>query len=139
MSNVFESLELFSDFNEKQIKAIFKLGERKIIDTDEFLFKEGEYSEGLYIILGGKLSTRYNGIKKYFTAGAMFSILSLVNNSKHKLTIKSEQKSQYFQLTKEHYNKLKESSPKFALKLQEAIIKNYLQKTEKLEKIFLEN
>ena len=138
MSNIFEKLELFSDFNEKQIKAIFKLGERKLINANDLLFTEGEESKGLYIILGGKFSTSYNGVKKYFTAGAIFSILSLISNSKHKLTIKSEQKSQYFHLTKERYEKLKENSPKFALKLQKNIMKNYLDKTEKLEKIFLE-
>lgn len=138
MSNIFENLELFSDFSEKQIKAIFKLGERKLIDADGLLFSEGDVSKGLYIVLGGKLSTSYNGVTKYFTAGIIFSVLSLVTDSKHRLTIKSEQKSQYFYLTKERYGKLKESSPKFALKLQENIMKHYLEKTEKLEKIFLE-
>jgi CRP-like cAMP-binding protein len=138
MSNIFEKLDLFSDFNEKQIKAIFKLGERKLINANDLLFKEGENSKGLYIVLGGKFSTTYNGVKKYFTAGAIFSILSLVNTSKHKLTVKSEQKSQFFYLTKERYDKLKENSPKFALKLQENLIRDYLKKTERLEKIFLE-
>ncbi len=138
MSNIFEKLELFFDFNEKQIKAIFKLGERKLINSGEILFEEGDNSEGLYIVLGGKLSTSYNGLKKYFTAGSVFSVLSLLDDTKHRLTIKAEQKSQYFFLTKERYGKLKENSPKFALKLQENIIKDYLKKTKKLEKIFLE-
>jgi CRP-like cAMP-binding protein len=138
MSNVFEDLKLFSDFNEKQIKAIFKLGERKLIEADEILFQEGDESLGLYIILGGKFQTTYNGVKKTFTSGAIFSTLSIINTTKHKLTLVSVQKSQYFQLTKEQYDRLKENSPKFALKLQENIIKDYLEKTNKLEKIFLE-
>jgi len=56
MSNIFEKLELFSNFNEKQVKAIFKLGEKKLIESNNFLFKEGEVSKGLYIVLGGKFS-----------------------------------------------------------------------------------
>ena len=76
MSNIFENLDLFSDFSEKQVKAIFKLGERKLINSNDLLFSEGDTSKELYIILGGKLSTTYNGIKKYFLSGTIFSVLS---------------------------------------------------------------
>ena len=138
MSNIFEKLELFEGFNEKQIKAVYKLGERKIIEKNQFLFKENENSDGIYIVMGGKFSTNYNGLKKYFTSGAIFSSLSLIDDIKHKLSLKAEQKSQYFKLTKSQYEKLKEASPKFAIKLQDNIIKDYLKKVEKLEKIFLE-
>jgi len=138
MSNIFEKIDLFLGFNEKQIKAIFKLGDRSLIESDEFLFKEGDLSKGLYIILGGKFSTNYNSVKKNFMAGSVFSMLSVIDDTKHRLSLKSVQKSQYFLLTKEQYLKLKENSPKFALKLQENIMKNYLEKTAKLEKIFLE-
>ena len=138
MSNIFEKIDLFSGFSDKQIKAVFKLGNRVLIEANDFLFKEGELSKGLYIILGGKFSTEYNGVKKNFTAGSVFSSLSIVDDTKHRLSVQAVQKSQYFHLTKEQYNKLKENSPKFALKLQENVMKSYLNKTEKLEKIFLE-
>ena len=138
MSNVFEEIDLFSGFSDKQIKAIFKLGNRVVIESNNLLFKEGDNSKGLYVILGGKFSTKYNGVEKIFTAGQVFSMLSIIEDTKHKLSVMSVQKSQYFELTKEQYMKLKESSPKFALKLQENILKNFLNKTSKLEKIFLE-
>ena len=138
MSNIFEKLEIFNGFNDKQIKGIFKLGERKLIDKSENLFKTDDASRGLYIVLGGKFSAKYNGVTKYFTAGAVFSELSLFDDVKHKLTVNTEQKSQYFFLSKEKYEKLKESSPKFALKFQENLLRYYLKKVENLEKIFLE-
>ncbi len=138
MGNIFEKVELFSDFNEKQIKAIFKLGERRIIEANEYLFREGTKSEGLYVILGGKFSASYNDIKKFFTSGATLAEISLLDNIIHRIDMKSEQKSQYFIFTKEKYEKLKETSPKFALKLQENIINSFFKKIHELEKIFLE-
>jgi len=117
---------------------VFRLGERKIIDGGGVLFNKGDDSEGLYIVLGGKFSVTYNGVTKYFTAGAVFSELSLLTTVKHRLTVNTEQKSQYFFLTKSRYEKLKENSPKFALRFQENLLKYYLKKTNKIEKIFLE-
>ena len=137
MIDVLKKTELFSDFNEKQLKAIAKLGKRILIEKENNLFSKGVKSDGVYVILGGKFIASYNDVEKEYTRGDILSEIGLIKEVNHKIDLKAVQKSQVFLLPRDKFKKLKESSPKFALTFQDALFKILLRKTENLENIFL--
>ena len=136
MIDILKKTALFSGFNDKQLKAIIKLGKREVIEKDSYLFLEEKDAEGVYLVLGGKFIASYNKVDKEYTRGAILSEISLVKKVKHKVNMRAFQKSQVFFLSRKKYEKMKENSPKFALTFQDALLNSFLLKIEKLEEFF---
>ncbi|MBN2693500.1 Crp/Fnr family transcriptional regulator [bacterium] len=131
MINILKQIDFFKNFDDKQLLGFSKIGTREIIDTNQFILKNGNVSRGLIVILRGVFSTTVQGVEKQFKQGDFFSPLSLLHKTKQKLSVKASQKGEIFIFTKENFDILSEKSPKFALMLTSAISKSFLISTEK--------
>ncbi len=131
MINILKQIDFLKNFDEKQLLGFSKIGTREIIDVNQLVLKSSEVSKGLIIILRGVFSTTHLGVEKQFRQGDFFSPLSLIHQTKHKLSVKTVQKGEIFMFTRENFEILAEKSPKFALMLTSAISKSFLISTEK--------
>lgn len=137
MISVLKESNIFKNFNEQQLTALYKLGERKVIESNSFLFQKDEEGLGIYVVIKGTFTAVYENTTKIFKLGDCLSAISLIIPVKHKMTPKATQKSEVFFFSRENFEILCEKSPKFALTLQTEVFKQFVNVSQNITKIYM--
>jgi signal-transduction protein with cAMP-binding, CBS, and nucleotidyltransferase domain len=112
------NLNLFSIFDEKEIKTLIDMGHFKRFNKSSSIVIEGENSQGLYVIISGHVSVHKTDIHDgnlvrlvNLEEGAIFGELSLINRSPRAATVIAESATELFELDEEAFQSFIKSTP----------------------------
>lgn len=138
MITLFKRIDIFKGFSEKQLAGLSRLFTTKRISKGAFLFEKGSVSDGLIIIHRGEFEVKSDIGTALLKQGDVLGALSLVKETRHKLSPKATRPGEVFILTRAHYGKLVENSPKFALMFQQQVFQTFIAGSESMVQIYLE-
>ncbi len=71
-----ETVEAFKKFNDNQLTALEKCGQKAVFKKGEVLFNEGENAEYVWIVMEGKVGLRYDLPRRSSSIGNTVSFIS---------------------------------------------------------------
>jgi CRP/FNR family cyclic AMP-dependent transcriptional regulator len=100
--------------------------EARELDAGSVLFRAGEEAEELYFIVEGAVAVRSDGERvSELGAGEVLGALAIVTVGRRECEVSSATATKLLSLTRERYVRLREDLPALALRLQEAILRNF--------------
>ena len=120
--------QLFGDLTETQLKEIFAISEVVHLNTGDYIFKEGNTENTLYIVLTGRcraLAKTDKGLKALgdISAGEPVGEFALFTREPRSASVIALRKSTVLKIEESDYNNLVAKNPGFANKLTEFVIK----------------
>ncbi len=103
---------LFEDISDPELKKLAKVIKELSLKKDEFLFKEGDDTKGIYMIRSGKIEINKvtpDGWKQtlaVLTAGNFFGELSILEKRMHEANAVAIENTELLKLTKEEFEKM---------------------------------
>lgn len=135
--NLIKACKIFSMLNDVEIKSILNEFDRVSLDKDKFLFKKGEMSNSLYILIKGKLAIfieNENNETKFITEiepGDAVGELAALSHEPRSFTVKSIEHSTLLKLSSEAFIKICSHYPSASIEM----INSILSRTRSLVKI----
>jgi CRP/FNR family cyclic AMP-dependent transcriptional regulator len=114
---------LFEDFSQAELKEIIKISQPCNINAGDYLFKEGEESNSLYIIFTGKVeitSKSDNEEKISFPVlvnGTVLGEIAFFDGKPRTASVRAFDDIYAMKITKEAFDKLEINNPKLVIKL----------------------
>ena len=114
---------LLEDIVDSELEKLSKITQELSLKKDEFLFKEGEDTKGIYMIRSGKIGINKvtpDGWKQtlaVLTAGSFFGELSIMEKRKHEANAAAIEKSELLKLSKEDFEKMEKDDISLALQI----------------------
>ncbi len=71
-----ETVEAFQDFNDDQLLALEKCGQKAVFKKGKVLFTEGEESDAVWIVMEGQVGLKYDLPRSSVSAGNSVSFIS---------------------------------------------------------------
>jgi CRP/FNR family transcriptional regulator len=118
---------LYTGLSEEILKKLKIATSVKQISKGELIFKEGEYSDGLYRLIKGKVKIyQFNADGKYqivylYTSGEFFGFRPILSNTKHAVSAEALETSEIEFVSKKHFSSLCNESLNFNKNLLEAL------------------
>jgi len=123
---VVERTKLFEGLHRKDLHELIKLGHLRNFKVGETLFKKGEPSFGIYIVLKGRVEIYLPGKKKtiltHFHQGDFFGELSLVKEDKRTASADATEPCTLFYLFHNDLRKLFKRRPFLGLEILERVL-----------------
>jgi CRP/FNR family transcriptional regulator/CRP/FNR family cyclic AMP-dependent transcriptional regulator len=116
------SISLFSSLNEKDLKEISKVAEKRNYDNGDTVIHQGDIGNSLYIVIKGKLKAILKDgtkeiILKTLDSGEYFGELSLFGNNKRASYVKAITKSELLMFHKKNVIEMIYKHPVIAINL----------------------
>lgn len=120
-----KTIPLLAEFGDEDREAIVELLEEQDVAAGRRIFSEGEESEGLVLLLEGRvrLELRSGEVLGHLDAGAALGGISLVAFGKRGTTVFCEGMCRVARLERSGYRRLADDYPRTACRLVEAILK----------------
>lgn len=141
-----QSISLFKDLTKEEIAEILHIGRVKELKKDTVIFKEGDKSDSLYVIYGGKvrISKMIPKIGEEALAileeGNYFGEMSLVEDSFRSAWAISHSDVTLLEISLDEFRNLMEKNKELALKILKSFVKELSKKlreaNEKISAIF---
>lgn len=130
-----KSEEKFEDLFAKQIKMLFpdkekqkqflKYLEKKHIKKGDYLFHEGDPADYMIFLQSGEVSVYKTKQRlRKMKAGSVMGEIGFYLETTRVADVKATSDCDYYQLSKENFEKMQKKDPKLALIFQKSIIKN---------------
>jgi CRP-like cAMP-binding protein len=118
---------LLEDIADSELERLSKIMQELSLKKDEFIFKEGEDTKGIYMIRSGKIEISKvtpDGWKQTLAvlqAGSFFGELSILEKRKHEANASAIEKSELLKLSKEDFEKMEKDDISPALQILKKI------------------
>lgn len=134
---------LGQDLSEQDAQLLATITKHRKLQPDEYLYREGEQDNNLYVIVEGKIAVgkeegeRWTDIAT-LKAGAVAGEMSFVDGNPHTLTLKALKPSEVLVLNRHDFEKLVEQSPMTCYHIMRAIVRNGHKLQKEMNNRFLE-
>ncbi|MDP2168554.1 MAG: cyclic nucleotide-binding domain-containing protein [Thermodesulfovibrionales bacterium] len=114
---------LFEDISDPELEKLTKILQRSSFKKDEFLFKEGEDTKGIYMILSGKIEITKvtpDGWKQTLAVlpvGNFFGELSILEKRRHEANAVAIENAEMLILSKDAFEKLEKEEVSLASRI----------------------
>jgi len=114
---------LFEDISDPELEKLTKILKELSLKKEEFLFKEGDDTKGIYMIHSGKIEITKvtpDGWKQtlaVLTTGSFFGELSILEKRKHEANAIAIENSKLFKLSKENFEKMEKEEVTLAAQI----------------------
>ncbi len=101
---IVNNIDIFKNLENAEIRRFFKMGNKIVLNSGEYLFKQGEIDNSIYIVLDGKLLiTKINGNQGEINVGELnignsINETSLFFQHPHTVSLKASEQSVVLQL-----------------------------------------
>ncbi len=119
---------LFEGIADSELERLSKITKELSLKKDEFLFKEGEDTKGIYMIRSGKIEinkTTTDGWKQtlaVLTVGNFFGELSIIEKRKHEANAVAIENTELLKLPKEEFEKLEKEDVVLASQILKKLV-----------------
>ncbi len=119
---------LFEGIADSELERLSKITKELSLKKDEFLFKEGEDTKGIYMIRSGKIEinkTTTDGWKQtlaVLTVGSFFGELSIIEKRKHEANAVAIENTELLKLPKEEFEKLEKEDVVLASQILKKLV-----------------
>lgn len=138
---------LFEDISNPDLEKLSKVIKEMSLKKDDFLFKEGDDTKGIYMIRSGKIEITKvtpDGWKQTLAVlkeGHFFGELSILENRKHEANAVATEKTELLKLAKDDFEKMEKEEQSLAFqiikKLALVMSKNLRRMNEKFLKALI--
>ena len=138
---------LFEDISNPELEKLSKVIKELSLKKDDFLFKEGDATKGIYMIRSGKIEITKvtpDGWKQTLAVlkeGHFFGELSILENRKHEANAVAAEKTELLKLAKDDFEKMEKEEQSLAFqiikKLALVMSKNLRRMNEKFLKALI--
>jgi len=138
---------LFEDISDSELEKLSNIMKELSLKKDEFLFKEGDDTKGIYMIRSGKIEitkVTTDGWKQtiaVLSTGNFFGELSIIEKRKHEANAVAIENTELLKLPKEEFEKLENEDLELAAKIMKKLIlvlsKNLRRMNEKFLKALI--
>ncbi len=138
---------LFEDISDSELEKLSNIMKELSLKKDEFLFKEGDDTKGIYMIRSGKIEitkVTTDGWKQtiaVLSTGNFFGELSIIEKRKHEANAMAIENTELVKLPKEEFEKLENEDLELAAKIMKKLIlvlsKNLRRMNEKFLKALI--
>lgn len=124
-----QSIELFADIPTEQLAQIASITEYFTLPKDEILFKKGEKSENLFLLIDGKVEiTRNNNEVKEFEGPEALGVWGFFDDGDRLLTVICSKNCQFLRINKLDFFDLLEDR----IHLSRGLLKYFVKRIRKL-------
>jgi CRP-like cAMP-binding protein len=101
---IINSIDILKHFDRNEVRRFFKMGTKIVLESGDYLFKEGDIDNSIYIVLDGKLVISKNNRNDEETIVGELNIGSSINETSlffqhpHSVSLKTAEKSVVLQL-----------------------------------------
>lgn len=119
---------LFEGIAASELERLSKITKELSLKKDEFLFKEGEDTKGIYMIRSGKIEinkTTTDGWKQtlaVLSIGNFFGELSIIEKRKHEANAVAIENTELLKLPKEEFEKLEKEDVVLASQILKKLV-----------------
>lgn len=119
---------LLEDISDSELERLSKITRELSLKKDEFLFKEGEDTKGIYMIRSGKIEINKvtpDGWKQTLAvliAGSFFGELSIIEKRKHEANAVAIENTELLKLPKEEFEKLEKEDAVLASQILKKLV-----------------
>lgn len=119
---------LFEGIADSELERLSKITKELSLKKDEFLFKEGEDTKGIYMIRSGKIEinkTTTDGWKQtlaVLSIGNFFGELSIIEKRKHEANAVAIENTELLKLPKEEFEKLEKEDVVLASQILKKLV-----------------
>ncbi len=133
---ILKKTEIFGVISENHLESIAKRMGEKQFEAGEILFKEGEQSNSLFIVVGGKIKIFSQGIElATMYPGHLFGEMSAITDKERTASAQAKEKTQTLFLKRDALHYLIYEVPEISLGLMHVLI----QRLEKSNSLLLKN
>ncbi len=127
MSRELKRIPLLAEFTEADCQELIEVLHPEALLADRILFREGEQSDGLALLLEGtvRLESRRTGQQVRVSGGTALGALSLVDVGPREITAVTETLCEILWLRRSDFRRLADDSPRTACRLLEAIASEF--------------
>jgi len=126
MTALLDGFPLLSELSAAEREALEACLETRELGVGSVLFHGGEEADALYFVVEGAVAIRADGQSvSELGAGEVLGALSIVTVGRRECEASGATPTRLLTLTREGYARLREDLPALALRLQEAILRNF--------------
>lgn len=120
---------LFEDFSEYELKELLSLARSERFNSGDFLFREGDDSESIYIIFSGRveISSRTDNLDKIsfptVINGTVLGEIAFFDGKPRTASVRAIDNIEAIVIDKECFTEIERFHPKLAIKLLKEIIR----------------
>ena len=119
------NVPVFAPLSEAMRGEIAELASAVSLKRDEWLFREGDYADSVYIVRLGQLEIVREGAEpeavNTVTRGAVLGELALLSDSSRNASVRALRDTELLQITRDHFEALLRSEPELTLGLARAL------------------
>lgn len=120
LSNVMNSSPLFAPFNKSDRRMLVEKFRARDVQKGDVLIKEGERSDGLYIVLSGEVEVKKaNQLLAHLKEGEIFGEMSLLQKTPASATVQASKRTSLLRLPREQFDELVLSHPQILMLVSE--------------------
>jgi CRP-like cAMP-binding protein len=132
LSNVMSTSALFEPFNRKDRRALVEKFRAREVKKEEIIVREGERTDGLYVVLSGEVEARKGGqVLSRLKEGELFGEISLLSKTPATATVMATRRTSLLRLPREDFDALILSHPQILVLISE-LSEQRLRRTEAL-------
>lgn len=134
---------LFEGTSDSELGKLTKVIKELSLKKDEFLFKEGEDTKGIYMIRSGRIEinkTTTDGWKQtlaVLTVGSFFGELSIIEKRKHEANAVAIENTELLKLPKEEFEKLEKEDVVLASQILKKLVLVMTKNLRRMNEKFL--
>ncbi len=116
VDKILKQVSFFAQLNDEERKSLARLGRKREYADNEFVFREGDLSNNLYIILSGHLTAvRQVGTElkelAHFNSGGFFGELALIDNKPRVAGVRTDDVCELFLIDRVDFLNFVSKSP----------------------------
>jgi CRP-like cAMP-binding protein len=134
---------LFEELSDKDIKKIEGLLTELRIKKGDYVFREGEDTKGIYLIMNGKIEifkSTVDGWKQTLSVlgdGNFFGELSIIEDRRHEANAIAHEDSEVLLFRKEDFKRLEEEDLELAIKVLKKLVIILSKNLRRMNDMFL--
>jgi CRP-like cAMP-binding protein len=120
LSNVMNSSALFAPFNKSDRRMLVEKFRARDVQKGEVLIREGERSDGLYIVLSGEVEVKKgHQLLAHLKEGEVFGEMSLLQKTPASATVQASKRTSLLRLPREQFDEIVLSHPQILMLVSE--------------------
>lgn len=132
LSNVMSTSAIFEPFNRKDRRTLVEKFRAREVNRNEVIVREGENTDGLYIVLSGEVEARKGDqVLSRLKEGELFGEISLLSKTPATATVMATRRTSLLRLPREDFDALILSHPQILVLVSE-LSEQRLRRTEAL-------
>ncbi|MFZ5471802.1 MAG: cyclic nucleotide-binding domain-containing protein [Myxococcota bacterium] len=120
LSNVMSTSALFKPFSRDDRKDLVRRFRARDVGRNEVVIREGEQSDGMYVVLSGEVEVKKNGQNlAKLKEGEIFGEMSLLEKAPASATVSAARRTSLLRLPREDFNRIILSHPQILVLVSE--------------------